>query len=136
MLPVADVTVAELQDTFTDSRGYRSHEAIDILVPRGTPVLAVDGGRIARLFVSKAGGITIYHFDPDERYTYYYAHLDRYAEGLREGDTVTRGQVIGYVGTSGNAPPRTPHLHFGIFQLGPEKHWWEGTPINPFLVWR
>ena len=136
VLPVEGIRVDDLQDTFRDSRGNRTHEALDILAPRGTSVLAVEDGRIARLFLSDAGGITIYHFDPDERYTYYYAHLDRYAEGLREGDYVRRGQVIGYVGTTGNAPPGTPHLHFGIFQLGPEKHWWEGTPINPFLVWQ
>jgi peptidoglycan LD-endopeptidase LytH len=136
VLPVQGIRVADLRNTFRDSRGNRAHEAIDILAPRGTSVLAVDDGRIARLFLSHAGGITIYHFDSDERYAYYYAHLERYADGLDEGDHVRRGQVIGYVGTTGNAPPGTPHLHFGIFQLGPEKHWWEGTPINPYLVWR
>ena len=103
---------------------------------RNTPVRAVESGRIARLFFSKAGGITIYQFDPTERFCYYYAHLERYAEGLREGQRVQKGQVIGYVGTSGNAPEDTPHLHFAIFRLTAEKHWWEGTPIDPYDILR
>jgi murein DD-endopeptidase MepM/ murein hydrolase activator NlpD len=99
-------------------------------------VLAVEDGRIARLFVSKAGGNTIYQFDPSGEYCYYYAHLERYADGLKEGDQVRKGQLIGYVGTSGNAPKDTPHLHFAIFRLTPDKHWWEGTPLDPFDVFR
>ena len=99
-----------------------------------TPVIAVEAGIIARLFNSKAGGITIYQFDPTTTYAYYYAHLERYAPGLEEGATVSRGQVIGYVGTSGNAPENTPHLHFAIFVLNEDKHWWQGTPIDPFTV--
>ena len=91
---------------------------------------------IARLFYSKAGGITVYQFDPSERYCYYYAHLERYADGLNEGDRVKKGQVLGYVGTSGNAPKNTPHLHFAIFRLTAEKHWWEGTPIDPYDILR
>jgi peptidoglycan LD-endopeptidase LytH len=120
---------------FSDKRGSaRLHEALDIIAPRNTPVKAVEDGRIARLFFSKAGGITIYQFDPSERYCYYYAHLERYADGLREDDLVRKGQVIGYVGTSGNAPKDTPHLHFAIFQLTDQKRWWEGTPIDPYDV--
>jgi peptidoglycan LD-endopeptidase LytH len=131
-IPVEGVPPGALQDTFSQARdGTRQHEAIDILAPRGTPVVAADDGTIVKLFYSERGGTTIYQFDPSEQYCYYYAHLDRYADGLREGQTVTRGQVLGYVGTSGNAPPNTPHLHFAIFRLGPEKHWWEGEPINP-----
>jgi murein DD-endopeptidase MepM/ murein hydrolase activator NlpD len=131
-IPVEGVQPGALQDTFSQARdGTRQHEALDILAPRGTPVVAADDGTIAKLFYSEKGGTTIYQFDPSEQYCYYYAHLDRYADGLREGQTVTRGQVLGYVGTSGNAPPDTPHLHFAIFRLGPEKHWWEGEPINP-----
>ena len=99
-----------------------------------TPVVAVEGGRIARLFFSRAGGITIYQFDPSERYCYYYAHLERYAEGLKEGDRVNRGQVIGYVGVSGNAPKNTPHLHFAVFRLTEAKRWWEGSPLDPYDV--
>lgn len=136
-IPVKGVEPEQLVRSFEDQRsGMRSHEAIDIPAPRNTPVRAVEGGKIARLFDSKAGGHTIYQFDPTEQFCYYYAHLERYADGLHEGDTVEKGQVIGYVGTSGNAPPNTPHLHFAIFKLTPEKHWWEGTPIDPYDVLR
>ena len=136
-MPVDGVTPDDLTRQFSDPRGeVRRHEAIDILAPRNTPVRAVEDGRIARLFNSKAGGITIYQFDPSERFCYYYAHLERYALGLREGDRVRKGQIIGYVGTSGNAPANTPHLHFAIFRLTAEKRWWEGTPIDPYDVLR
>jgi peptidoglycan LD-endopeptidase LytH len=136
-MPVEGVKPEQLVRSFDDRRsGSRAHEAIDILAPRNTPVRAVENGTIARLFESKAGGTTIYQFDPTEQYCYYYAHLERYAEGLREGDTVRKGQVIGYVGTSGNAPKNTPHLHFAIFKLTDAKHWWEGTPIDPYDVLR
>jgi len=88
------------------------------------------------LFTSKAGGLTVYQFDPSSTYAYYYAHLERYASGLTDGDHVRRGQLLGYVGTSGNAPPDTPHLHFAIFKLTDKKRWWEGSPIDPFAVLR
>jgi len=117
-------------------RATGSHEALDIAAPRGTPVRAVDDGRIAKLFRSVPGGITVYQFDPSARFAYYYAHLDRYADDLREGATVRAGDVIGYVGTTGNAPPDAPHLHFAIFRLGPERQWWRGTAINPYPVLR
>lgn len=136
-IPVEGVQPDQLVRSFDQERsGARSHEAIDILAPRNTPVKAVEEGKIVRLFESKAGGITIYQFDPAEQYCYYYAHLERYASGLSEGDTVKKGQVIGYVGTSGNAPKGTPHLHFAIFRLTPEKHWWEGAPIDPYDILR
>lgn len=135
-MPVRDVAPADLHQSFEEERRGHLHEAIDILAPRGTPVVAVEDGHIARLFLSQAGGRTIYQFDPTERFTYYYAHLDKYASGLEEGDLVRRGQVIGFVGSSGNAPENTPHLHFAIFELGPEKRWWQGVPVDPFLVWR
>jgi murein DD-endopeptidase MepM/ murein hydrolase activator NlpD len=136
-VPVEGVAKDQLTRQFADKRGTtRDHEALDIVAPRNTPVRAVEDGAIARLFLSKAGGITIYQFDPSERYCYYYAHLERYAEGLKEGDRVKKGQVIGYVGTSGNAAPDTPHLHFAVFRLTAEKHWWEGTPIDPYDVLR
>jgi murein DD-endopeptidase MepM/ murein hydrolase activator NlpD len=121
-----------LRDTFDESRGSRRHEALDIMAPRGTPVVAVEDGRVAKLFRSAAGGITVYQFDPSGAYAYYYAHLDRYAEGLAEGAGVKRGDVIGYVGSTGNAPAHAPHLHFTIFRLGPERKWWKGEAINPF----
>ena len=134
-VPVEGIDRKTLRDTFTEGRTGHVHEAIDILAPRGTPVVAVEDGRIEKLFTSKRGGLTIYQFDPSRRYCYYYAHLDRYAAGLAEGQTVKRGQVIGYVGTSGNAPPQTPHLHFTIFKLAADKRWWQGAPINPFPLW-
>ncbi len=135
VLPVQGILPENLQNTFGDARsGNRVHEALDILAPRNTPVLAVEDGRVAKLFTSKQGGLTIYQFDPSEAYAYYYAHLERYADGVQEGVVLKRGQIIGYVGTSGNAPPETPHLHFAIFRLTPEKHWWEGAPLNPFQI--
>jgi murein DD-endopeptidase MepM/ murein hydrolase activator NlpD len=137
LIPVQGVSSGDLVRSFADARdGGRTHEAIDILAPRDTPVVAVEDGTIARLFNSRAGGITIYQFDPTRQFCYYYAHLERYADGLREGGPVRRGQVIGYVGTSGNGPPGTPHLHFAVFRLGAEKRWWEGTPLDPFDVLR
>ncbi len=132
-VPVAGVRPSELSDTFTDPRsGGRTHLALDIMAPRNTPVLAVTDGYVKKLFLSKPGGITLYQFDPDETYSFYYAHLERYAEGLKEGDAIRRGQLIGYVGSSGNAPDHAPHLHFSISKLGEDKRWWEGDPINPF----
>ena len=134
LLPVQGIKPTELRDTFNDSRGggTRTHEALDIMAPRGTPVLAAIDGRIEKLFESAGGGLTIYEFDKDATRAYYYAHLDRYAAGLAEGQQVRRGEVIGYVGSTGNANPDAPHLHFAIFELGPEKKWWEGTAIDPF----
>lgn len=136
-LPVSGVAAKNLTRSFSDKRGGdRVHEAIDILAPRHTPVLAVEDGVLVKFFHSKAGGNTIYQFDPASRYAYYYAHLDRYASGIKEGDKVKKGQIIGHVGTTGNAPPNTPHLHFAIFRLTEKKQWWKGTPIDPFDVWR
>lgn len=136
-LPVQGIDPGKLVQSFDDQRsGSRRHEAIDILAPRHTPVLAIEDGTVARMFSSRAGGITLYQYDPREQFVYYYAHLERYADGLKEGDRLTRGQVLGYVGTSGNAPPNTPHLHFAIFEMTTPKRWWEGRPIDPFLVLR
>ena len=135
-LPIRGLNAADIQDTFDQARsaGERRHEAADIMAPRGTPVVAVDNGIIAKLFTSKPGGLTIYQFDSTEKYCFYYAHLDRYADGLKDGMLVKRGDTIGYVGSTGNADPAAPHLHFAIFELGPEKKWWEGKPINPYPV--
>jgi murein DD-endopeptidase MepM/ murein hydrolase activator NlpD len=133
ILPVAGLGAEDLLDTYTDARGPgRSHEAIDIMAPTGTAVLAVDDGQIVKLFDSKPGGLTIYQFDSERELAYYYAHLDRYADGLSEGMQVRRGDLIGYVGSSGNANEAAPHLHFAIFVLGPEKNWWQGTAVNPY----
>jgi murein DD-endopeptidase MepM/ murein hydrolase activator NlpD len=135
VLPIRGLTACDLHNTFEEGRANgQPHEAIDLLAPRGTPILAVEPGVIQKLFLSKTGGITIYEFDLQSAYCYYYAHLESYAEGLHEGMAVRQGEVIGYVGTSGNAPPNTPHLHFAIFKLGSEKHWWQGMAIHPYPV--
>ncbi len=134
-VPIDGVDPQTFKGNFAETReGTRPHEAVDILAPRNTPVHAVEDGSIAKLFTSKAGGLTIYQFDPSGRFCYYYAHLERYAEGLADGQAVTRGEVIGYVGTSGNAPPNTPHLHFAISELTNDHHWWQGTPLDPYLA--
>ncbi len=135
LFPVEGVPPGGVRDTFSEGRDGHAHEAVDILAPRGTRVLAVDNGRVAKLFTSVRGGLTVYQFDPTETYCYYYAHLDRYPEGLKEGAWLNRGSLVGYVGTTGNAPRDVPHLHFAVFKLGPEKRWWEGTAINPFGLW-
>lgn len=122
----------QLRDNFAEQRGKHRHEALDIMAPRGTPVVAVDDGHVAKLFNSAAGGLTIYQFDPAVNYAYYYAHLDRYAPGLAEGAPVRRGDLIGYVGSTGNAPADAPHLHFTIFRLAADRQWWKGEAVNPF----
>ena len=132
-IPVAGILPHQLQDTYTQARsGGRTHNAIDIRAPRGTAVIAAVDGTIRKLFTSRAGGLTIYEFDVKQDRVYYYAHLDRYADGIREGLFVKAGTLIGYVGTTGNAPPDTPHLHFAIEVLTSEKVWWKGEPVNPY----
>ena len=132
-MPVAGVSSNELVDTYTQARsGGRTHNAIDIRAARGTPVIAAVDGVIRKLFTSRAGGLTIYQFDVNEERVYYYAHLDSYADGIGEGLFVKAGTVIGYVGTTGNAPPDTPHLHFAVEVLPPTKEWWKGEPVNPY----
>jgi murein DD-endopeptidase MepM/ murein hydrolase activator NlpD len=132
LIPVEGVKREKLRDNFDEGRGKRKHEALDIMAAHGTPVLAAGDGRVVKLFRSVAGGITLYQFDPEERFAYYYAHLDRYADGIKEGAELKRGDLLGYVGTTGNAPKAAPHLHFQIFRLGPEKRWWKGTAVNPY----
>ena len=135
VVPVLGVGADQLSDTFTDDRGggARLHEALDIMAPRGTPVVAAAPGRIGRLFQSDAGGNTIYVRSGDRRTIHYYAHLDAYAPGLREGQEVSRGQRLGTVGSSGNASPEAPHLHFAILRTTPDAKWWEpATAINPY----
>ena len=133
LIPVEGVAAGQLQDTYDDARALgRRHDAIDIMAPRGTEVRAADDGTIAKLFTSNAGGLTIYEFDPTETFSYYYAHLDRYAAGLAEHQSVRRGQLIGYVGSTGNASESAPHLHFAIARLGTDRSWWKGDPINPY----
>lgn len=132
IVPVAGIARTAMHDMFNEVRGNRRHEAIDILAPRGTPVIAADDGVVKKLFTSVPGGLTVYEFDPNQRFCYYYAHLDGYAAGLHEGQQLHRGEILGYVGTTGNAPKDTPHLHFALIRLDPERRWWKGTYVNPY----
>ncbi len=133
MIPVDGIKQAQLTDTFDQARGsQRHHEALDIMAPKGAKVYAVADGKLVKLFNSKPGGLTVYQFDPTEKYAYYYAHLDRYAENLKEGAELKRGDLVGYVGVTGNSDPNAPHLHFAVFELTPAKEWWKGTPLNPY----
>ena len=134
-VPVQGIKPAELSDTFTQARagGARSHDAIDIMAAEGTPVLSASDGTVEKLFFSDGGGgITVYVRSPDQRWTFYYAHLQGYAPGLAEGQKVKRGQLLGRVGHSGNANPAGPHLHFAINRMEPGQRWWQGNPINPY----
>ena len=138
-VPIDGMDVQTMKGSFDEHRtgaGGHEHDAVDILAPRNTAIHAVDEGTVAKLFYGKAGGTTIYQYDPSQRFCYYYAHLERYADGLRDGQKVSRGDVIGYVGTSGNAPPGTPHLHFAVYELTAEQRWWQGRAIDPYLVFR
>jgi murein DD-endopeptidase MepM/ murein hydrolase activator NlpD len=136
LVPVAGVRPANLVGSFADARGGRAHEALDIPAPRGTPVLAADDGTVLKLFTSRAGGLTIYLADPTRKFIYYYAHLDAYAPALREGQAVAKGQQIATVGTSGNAPPNRPHLHFAILRNDDMTKWWTGAPLDPYTILR
>jgi hypothetical protein len=131
-IPVAGVARASLRDSFNECRGVHRHEAIDIAAPLGTPVIAAGDGRVVKLFDSVPGGLTIYQFDPEEKFAYYYAHLDAYAPGLSEGAKLARGDLLGYVGVTGNAAAGMPHLHFAIFRLGADRAWWKGEAIDPY----
>lgn len=132
LLPVDGVPRHHLRNTFDETRDARPHAALDIAAPRNTLVRAVADGTLARLSVSVRGGTAVEQHDAAAEYCYYYAHLARYAPGLHEGQRVLRGQVLGYVGTTGNAPPDAPHLHFSMFRLGPDRRCWTGTPVNPY----
>ena len=136
-IPVAGVRAERLRDSFEEGRsGGRVHQAIDIHAPRGTPVVAVADGKILKLHQGGKGGISIYHLDEDGRTRYYYAHLERYAEGLREGQKVAQGDTIGYVGDTGNAAPGDFHLHFSVALLRDTRRWWEGINLNPYALLR
>ncbi len=132
-IPVAGKTLEQLQDTFDEGRdGGRVHRALDILAPRGTPVIAADSGRLLRISFNALGGNSIYATDPLGRVVYYYAHLDAYQPGLVQGAPVARGDTLGFVGTTGNAPKDTPHLHFQVMRMPPDGKYWDGDPINPY----
>lgn len=130
MVPVAGVEPARIPDSFRADRGDHVHNALDILAPRGTPVLATDDGRILRVSSNRLGGLTVYLLDAAERFVYYYAHLDGYRDGLHAGQPVARGELLGYVGTTGNAPENVPHLHFQAMRYQRERYW-DGRPVNP-----
>lgn len=133
IVPVQGVLKSQLTDTYAQSRAEnRAHNAIDIMAQEGTPVLAADDGEVTKLFDSQAGGITLYQFNLQRTRSYYYAHLQGYAPGIQEGRMLRKGEVIGYVGHTGNADPAGPHLHFAIHVLGPDGKWWGGEPINPY----
>lgn len=135
IVPISGIPAAKLPDTFNELRGgTRKHEALDILAPRGTPVHSADDGTVIKLFTSKAGGLTVYVTGPAQRFIYYYAHLDAYAKGLAEGQMLRKGDVLGYVGSTGDADPNVPHLHFAIARIDNIKEWWKGTPIDPTTV--
>ncbi len=134
-IPVAGIKAAQLSDTYTQARagGARLHDAIDIMAAEGTPVVAAADGTVEKLFLSQGGGgITVYIRSPDQRWVYYYAHLQGYAPGLAEGQSVKRGQPIGRVGHTGNAGAAGPHLHFAINRMQPGQKWYDGDPINPY----
>lgn len=133
LVPVQGVARARVQDNFDDARGSRrKHKAIDIMAPWGTPVLAADDGRVVKISRNRAGGLAVYQQDPSGQFVYYYAHLAGYVDGLREGQVLRRGDVIGYVGTTGNAPDSAPHLHFAVQLIQQRGRWWGGEPINPY----
>ncbi len=138
LIPVEGVRPEQLQDTFKNSRSEgRVHDAIDIVAPRGAPVLAATDGRVVKLFRSDRGGVTLYQLaSADERYVLYYAHLERYAEGLAEGRHARRGETIGYVGDSGNVTPGNTHLHFQLYRVADPKHFWSGENVNPYPLLR
>jgi peptidoglycan LD-endopeptidase LytH len=134
-IPVSGIQASDLVDTYKQARagGARVHDAIDIMAPHGTPVVAAAPGRVEKLFFSKGGGgITAYVRSDDQRWIFYYAHLQDYAPGLAEGQELKRGDPIGRVGSTGNASPDGPHLHFAIHRMRPEDDWHEGTAINPY----
>ena len=132
MVPVEGIPRGALRDNYTAKRAAGIHGAIDIVAPRYTAVVASDDLVIGRLFSGPVGGIVVYASDPEQRFVYYYAHLERYRKGLTVGDRVAKGSVIGYVGTTGNAPPDTPHLHFQVMKRAVGRAWWDGPAINPF----
>lgn len=137
IVPVAGVKPEQLHDTFADSRSEgRVHDAIDIPAPLETPVLAAANGQILKLFQSERGGRTIYQLSADKKLVFYYAHLQRYADGLFEGKVVRQGEVIAYVGDTGNAGPGNYHLHFSIMVVSDPKRYWEGVNINPYPLLR
>lgn len=138
VIPVSGVQPAQLTDTWGDARGdgTREHHAIDIMAPRGTPVVAAAAGTVEKIFESRNGGHTVYVRRDDAQWLDYYAHLDSYAPNLAEGQRVGQGQLIGAVGSTGDASPEAPHLHYEIKHMAAGEKWWQGTEINPYEILR
>jgi murein DD-endopeptidase MepM/ murein hydrolase activator NlpD len=137
IIPVVGVEAKDLIDSFDDLRdGTRPHNALDILARRNTPVLAAVAGTVLKLHDSDAGGLSIYMSDSSALFIMMYGHLESYRRGIKDGGTLKRGDTIGFVGSSGNANPLVPHLHFQIMRNGDRKEWWKGTPVNPFPIFR
>jgi len=133
MVPVVGVGLDGLTDTFSQARSEgRVHDAIDIFAPGGTPVVAAAAGKVEKLFLSERGGRTIYVRSPDGQWIYYYAHLDAYHPGIGEGELVRAGDRLGFVGSTGNADPSAPHLHFAVRRMRPGESWYQGKPVNPY----
>lgn len=133
-LPLRGINIENVKGGFYGVRGTRMHEAVDFMAPHGTPIYAVEDGTIPRFFESAAGGKTIYQVDVTGNYVYYYAHLQEYAANINPGDKVKRGTLIGFVGSTGNASPTAPHLHFSIGKMSPEKQVWTTASIDPYEV--
>lgn len=135
IVPVAGADMTRVEDSFNEPRdGDRVHRAIDILAPRGTPIVSADDGRIVRMTTSTLGGISMYTVDPETRIVYYYAHMDRYNDAMAPGKTISKGDTLGFVGTTGNAPKNTPHLHFQVMRWPADGKYWNGDPIDPFSL--
>jgi murein DD-endopeptidase MepM/ murein hydrolase activator NlpD len=133
LVPVAGADMSKVEDSFYEPRdGGRTHRAIDILAPRGTPILSADDGKILRMSTSELGGISMYTVDPDARLVYYYAHMDRYNDAMSPGHEIVKGDTLGFVGTTGNAPKDTPHLHFQVMRWPADNKYWDGEAIDPF----
>ena len=134
LVPVAGADMSKVDDSFYEDRdgGERTHHALDILAPRGTPILSADDGKILRMSNSTLGGICMYTVDPESRIVYYYAHMDHYNDAMTPGRTIVKGDTLGYVGTTGNAPKDTPHLHFQIMRWSPDGKYWNGEAIDPY----
>ena len=133
IVPVEGVSRSRLNDTWGAPRdGGRTHKGIDIMADTGTPVRAAAAGKIIKLIESAKGGTTVYQTDENGRYIFYYAHLNGYAENLHVGQRVRQGELIAYVGETGNAP--VPHLHFEIQTQSSGRKWWRGVAMNPYPV--
>jgi peptidoglycan LD-endopeptidase LytH len=133
LLPVAGADISKVEDTFFEGRdGDRVHRALDILAPRGTPILSADDGKILRMSTSALGGICMYTIDAQSRLVYYYAHMDHYNDAMSPGRSIVRGDTLGFVGTTGNAPKDTPHLHFQVMRWATDGKYWNGEPIDAY----